>query len=88
MKIKMTLTKTEKIMGILNQWDPERRRTPDGRLDWREYQYEADTIAQQVRSNSSMKTIEKYMRETLDLEQANEDEVKAVAGMIQAMVKK
>ena len=45
MKIKMTLTKTEKIMGILNQWDPERRRTPDGQLDWREYQYEADTIA-------------------------------------------
>ena len=64
------------------------RRTPDGQPGWREYQYEADTIAQQVRSNSSVKTIEKNKRKTLDLEQTNDDEVKTVAGIIQAMVKK
>jgi len=88
MKIKMTLTKTEKIMAILNQWDPEKRGTPDGELDWREYQYEADTIVQQIRSNSSVTTIEKYLREVLKLDQVSNDEVKAVAVMIQAMLKR
>ena len=88
MKIKMTLTKTEKIMAILNQWDPEKRGTPDGELDWREYQYEADTIAQHIRSNSSVMTVEKYLREVLKLDQVSNDEVKTVAVMIQTMLKR
>ena len=88
MKIKMTLTKTEKILAILNQWDPEDRRGSDGKLDWRAYHFEADTIAQQVRSNSSVKTVEKSIRETLDVEQINDEEIKTVAKVIAAGLKK
>lgn len=90
MKIKMTLTKSEKIAALLNQWDPSGEYKNSG--DWRAYNYEAETIAQTVRSNSKAATVEKAIRETLsvamDGKELHEDEVKAMAQYILMAVKK
>lgn len=43
MKFSMSLSKAEKIMAFLNQWDPEG--IYKASQDYRVYSYEADTIA-------------------------------------------
>ena len=53
----MTLSKTEKILAILNYFLPH--------TDLYQYHYEADSIAYNTRKNSSLKTVEKVVREYL-----------------------
>ena len=48
MKFSMSLSKAEKIMAFLNQLDPEG--TYKASQDYRVYSYEADTIAQGIKS--------------------------------------
>ena len=84
MKIKMTLTKAEKIMALLNQWDPAGEYKESG--DYHVYQYEAETIGMKLRSNSTIKTatdaVRETMTDTMDGKQLDENEVRQIAGLI------
>ena len=84
MKIKMTLTKAEKIMALLNQWDPAGEYKESG--DYHVYQFEAETIGMKLRSNSTIKTATDAVRETMidtmDGKQLDENEVRKIAGLI------
>ena len=84
MKIKMTLTKAEKIMALLNQWDPAGEYKESG--DYQVYQYEAETIGMKLRSNSTIKTatdaVRETMTDTMDGKQLDENEVRQIAGLI------
>ena len=84
MKIKMTLTKAEKIMALLNQWDPAGEYKESG--DYHVYQFEAETIGMKLRSNSTIKTATDAVRETMidtmDGKQLDENEVRQIAGLI------
>lgn len=90
MKIKMTLSKAEKILALLNQWDPAGEHKRSG--DWRAYRFEAETIAQRVRSNSSAASIEKAIREAMEYvmhgETLDDNEVHQMALYIQYALKK
>ena len=91
MKIKMTLTKAEKIMALLNQWDPAGEYKESG--DYHVYQYEAETIGMKLRSNSTIKTatdaVRETMTDTMDGKQLDENEVRQIAGLIlRAIAKK
>ena len=85
-------TKAELIRVILDQWDPAHKRETAGFMF---YNYEADEIAQRVRKNSTLTTIEKAVRESmefkLELEHVDEtldpEETRQVARAIQALVK-
>ena len=84
MKIKLPpLTKAEKIMGILNYWDPDNRKA----RGYHAYNYEAETIAQYVRVNSRTETVIKAIYEAFDCE-LKENEVKAAAQYILMTIKK
>jgi hypothetical protein len=48
--MRISLTKTEKIMALLNQYDPTGEYARLG--DYHCYSYEADAIAQSIRKNS------------------------------------
>ena len=85
MKLRMTLTKSEKIAALLNQWDPTGKYSKTG--DWRAYNFEAETIAQKVRSNSKAGSVEKAIRETIGTD-LDEREVQMMAQYILAAVKK
>ena len=52
------------------------------------YQFEAEMIAQRVRSNSSAAGIEKTIRETMDEIALDNDEVRQMVLYIQAAVKR
>ena len=63
MKMRMPeLSKAEKIMALLNQWDP----LHGADKDFRFYQVEAEEIAQKIRKNSSLKTVEKAVRDSIE----------------------
>ena len=51
----MTLSKTERILAIINFFLPH--------TDLYQYHFEADSIAYNTRKNSSLKTVEKLVRE-------------------------
>lgn len=53
----MKLSKTERILAIINFFLPH--------TDLYQYRYEADSIAYNTRKNSSLKTVEKLVREYL-----------------------
>ena len=53
----MQLSKTERILAIINFFLPH--------TDLYQYRFEADSIAYNTRKNSSLKTIEKLIREYL-----------------------
>ena len=53
----MTLSKTERILAIINFFLPH--------SDLYQYHFEADSIAYNTRKNSSLKTVEKLVREYL-----------------------
>ena len=53
----MQLSKTERILAIINFFLPH--------TDLYQYHYEADSIAYNTRKNSSLKTVEKVVREYL-----------------------
>jgi len=80
----MSLTKAEKIMALLNQWDPAEEYKESG--DYHVYQYEAETIGMKLRSNSTIKTATDAVRETMngtmDGKQLDENEVRQVAELI------
>ena len=85
MKIKLpSLTKAEKILALLNQWDPEKR-VANG-AGYRAYNYEAETIAQHVRSNSKAESVEKAINDVFDSGMKDE-EVKTIAECILMAVK-
>lgn len=90
MKIKMTLTKAEKIMALLNQWDPAGEYKESG--DYHVYQYEAETIGMKLRSNSTIKTaadaVRETMTDTMDGKQLDENEVRQIAGLIMLAIAK
>lgn len=86
MKIKIHLSKAEKIMALLNQWDPENRYANGEEL--RSYSYEGETIAESIRSNSKTETIEKAIREAFSEVELVDDEVKAIAGYIERSMRK
>ena len=82
MRIKLKLTKTEKVMALLDQLDPdERRRNGAGVMD---YSYEADTIAQELRSNSKIETIERYIMEAFSDTPLDTDQVHQMAVYIKS----
>ena len=83
--LKLKLTKSEKIAALLNQWDPSGKYNKTG--DWRAYNFEAETIAQKVRSNSKAASVEKAIRETIGTD-LDEREVQMMAQYILAAVKK
>lgn len=86
MKLKIQLSKADKIMALLNQWDPEGRYTNGAGV--RSYSYEGETIAQNIRSNSKLESIEKAIRELFSEIELMDDEVKAMAAYIKQAVKK
>lgn len=65
MKIKMPKpNKAERILAILSYWDPLKMKDAAGIMF---YNYEAEEIAQSVRKNSSLKTVENKLREAIEL---------------------
>ena len=75
MKIRMTLSKTDRILAIINFYLPH---------DYTDqYHYEADSIAYNTRKNSSLKTIEKLIREYLG-ENVDDDLIHQMAVGIKA----
>lgn len=65
MKIKMPKpNKAERILAILSYWDPLKMKDVAGIMF---YNYEAEVIAQSVRKNSSIVTVEKKLREAIEL---------------------
>ena len=54
---KMQLSKTERILAIINYYLPH--------TDLNQYHFEADTIAYNTRKNSSLKTVEQLVNEYL-----------------------
>lgn len=79
----MSLSKAEKIMAFLNQWDPEG--TYKTSQDYRVYSYEADTIAQGIKSNSSLKAIEKVVQEAFQNLDIEGEDLKKIAQVIKAI---
>ena len=55
--MKITLSKTERILAVINYFLSH--------TDLNQYHYEADSIAYNTRKNSSLKTVEKLVREYL-----------------------
>ena len=53
--MRITLSKTERILAIINYFLPH--------TDLNQYHFEADSIAYNTRKNSSLKTVEKLVRE-------------------------
>ena len=56
----MQLSKTERILAIINYYLPHT--DPD------QYRFEADSIAYNTKKNSSLKSVEKLIREYLDVD--------------------
>ena len=84
MKIRLSLSKADKIMALLNQWDPEERyKNGAGAMA---YSYEAETIAQEIRSNSKTETIENAIAEAF-LIPLDSTEVRQMAVYIKSAVK-
>ena len=83
MKFGMSLTRSEKIMALLNQWDPAG--SYKSSQDYRVYSYEAETIAQSIRSNSTIKTIEKAIQEAFAEIEIDTDELKKVVQVIKSI---
>ena len=72
MIIKMKLTKTEVIRAILDYWDPCRaKETPKWYFLF--YNYEAETLAQYIRKNSSVSTVARHIKELIDDKLRRED---------------
>ena len=65
MKIHMTLSKTDRILALINYYLPHE--------DINRYHFEADSIAYNTRKNSSLKTIEGLIREYLGEELQGKD---------------
>ena len=92
MKIKISLTKTEKIMAVLKQLDPAGEYKSTG--DYQVYGFEADMIADSIRTNSSVTSAERAIRETLESEMEmtgkslDDNEVHKMAGYILAVIKR
>lgn len=90
MKIRMNLTKAEKIMALLNQWDPAGEYKSSG--DYHIYSFEAETIADSIRSNSSVKSVEKAVREAMEVvmdgKSFDDNELHQMAGYILAAIKR
>ena len=85
MKLKIRLSKADKIIALLNQWDPEGRYANGEGL--RSYSYEGETIAQDIRSNSKTETIEKAIREAFSEVELVDNEVKEIAAYIKRTMK-
>ena len=85
MKFKVRLSKADKIMALLNQWDPEGRYANGEGA--RSYSYEGETIAQNIRSNSKTESIEKAIREVFSEVELVDDEVKSIAAYIKRTMK-
>ena len=83
MKFGMSLTRSEKIMALLNQWDPAG--SYKSSQDYRVYSYEAETIAQSTRPNSTIKTIEKAIQEAFAEIEIDTDELKKVVQVIKSI---
>ena len=86
MKIKLELTKTERIMALLDQWDPDGWRRQGAGL--MAYSYEAETIAQELRSNSKIETIERCILEVFSDTPLDADQVHQMAVYIKNAVRK
>ena len=71
MKIKVSLSKVEKIGALLNQWDPVGLYKTSS--DYRVYMCEAEEIAQSIRSNSKSSTVEKAIKEAMAFKMEKSD---------------
>lgn len=89
MIIKMSLSKSEKVLALLNQWDPAG--VHEKSQDWRAYRYEAETICQRIRKNSSVSSVEKAVRETMEFKMdgkpLDDNEVRNIAVFILEAIK-
>ena len=76
----MKISKVEKVLALLNQWDPEGRYAFTH--SFRAYGYEAEVIAQVLRSNSKIETIETAIVEVFSEVELDESEVSHMAVLI------
>lgn len=85
------LSKVEIVMALLNQWDPAH----GANKDFRFYQVEAEEIAQKIRKDSTLKTVEKAVRESIEFrlkleninEPFNEDACRMYSGWILSAIR-
>ena len=80
----MKLSKAEKIMALLNQWDPDGR-YKNGAGAYA-YSYEGETIAQHIRKNSKKETVEKSILDTFSDLNLDDSEVRQMAEYIMSAV--
>ncbi len=79
-------------MTVLNQWDPAGEYKSTG--DYQVYDFEADMIADSIRTNSSVSSAERAIREALESEMEmtgkslDDNEVHKMAGYILAAIKR
>lgn len=79
-------------MAVLNQWDPAGGYKSTG--DYQVYGFEADMIADSIRTNSSVSSTERAIREALESEMEmtgkslDDNEVHKMAGYILAAIKR
>ena len=83
--MRITLSKTEKIMSLLNQWDPTGEYAKSD--DYRCYSYEADTIACSIRKNSKIEKVEMAIKEVFPHANLNPEHVRLMAGYILQAIK-
>lgn len=84
-------SKAEKIMMLLNQWDPAHGADKDFRF----YNVEAEEIAHNIRKNSPLLSVEKAVRESIECkmelegidEPFDEEACKAFSGYILQAIK-
>ena len=86
MDVRITLDKTEEITALLNQWNPEGRYKSFSDVD--AYRYEADTIAHDIRKNSSLKSVQRMIVDALAETELDDGEVEKMAGFILEAVKR
>ena len=76
----MTISKIEKVLALLNQWDPEGRYAFTHNV-W-VYGYEGEMIAQVLQSNSRIETIESAIVEAFSEAVLDENEASQMAVLI------
>ena len=83
--MKIVLSKTEKIMALLNQYDPTGEFVRSN--DYHCYSYEADTIAQSIRKNSRLETVLNAIAEMFPEIDTNSERTQQMAVCIMIAVK-
>ena len=84
--MKMMLSKAEQIMALLNQWDPEGRYATGA--GYRSYSYEGETIAQSIRKNSRLESVEEAIADSFAGTELDKTEMHQIANVIRNLAKR